>query len=63
MDCKEFTWVFFCVIWVICWFVPSSEAYDDNLFSDSMIVINNMNNDIIRVNILYSIIYFNNIFV
>jgi len=48
MDCKEFTWILFCVIWIVCCFVPSSEAYDDNLFSDSVIVIKNPTNDTIQ---------------
>ncbi|OUM59251.1 hypothetical protein PIROE2DRAFT_63892 [Piromyces sp. E2] len=47
MDCKEFTWVLFCVlIWIICCCVPSSEAYDDNLFSDTLIVIKKTNDTI-----------------
>jgi len=46
MDCKEFTWIMFCIIWIACCFVPSSEAYDENLFSDSLIVIKSTNETI-----------------
>eukprot|EP00833_Pecoramyces_ruminatium_P005027 jgi/Orpsp1_1/1179059/evm.model.c7180000067774.1 len=46
MDCKEFTWILFCIIWIACCFIPSSEAYDDNLFSDSLVVIKRTNDTI-----------------
>ncbi|ORX85145.1 hypothetical protein BCR32DRAFT_242048 [Anaeromyces robustus] len=46
MDCKEITWILFCIIWIGCCFIPSSEAYDDNLFSDSLIIIDKTNDTI-----------------
>ncbi|ORX40390.1 hypothetical protein BCR36DRAFT_407579 [Piromyces finnis] len=46
MDCKDLTWILFCVIWIVCCLVPSSEAYDDNLFSDTLIVIKETNETI-----------------
>jgi len=46
MDCKEITWILFCIIWIACCFIPSSEAYDDNLFSDTLIIIDKTNDTI-----------------
>jgi len=46
MDCKELTWILFCIIWIGCCFIPSSKAYDDNLFSDSLILIKKTNDTI-----------------
>jgi len=46
MDCKELTWILLCIIWITCCFVPTSEAYDENLFSDSLIVIKSTNETI-----------------
>jgi len=43
MDCKEVTWIIICLIWIGCCFIPSSEAYDDNLFSDSLVIVQNTN--------------------
>jgi len=45
MDYRELTWIIFCTIWIICCFVPS-EAYDDNLFSNSLILRRNSNETI-----------------
>jgi len=47
MDCKEFTCMLFCIIWIACCFIPSSEAsYEDNLYSDSLIIVKETNDTI-----------------
>jgi len=39
MNCQEITFVFICVFWILCAFIPSSDSNDDNLFPDSLITI------------------------
>jgi hypothetical protein len=39
MNCQEITFVFICIFWILCAFIPSSDSNDDNLFPDSLITI------------------------
>jgi len=39
MDCQEITFIFICVFWIVCAFIPTGNSYDDNLFPDSLITI------------------------